>query len=285
MELSDLKIFCTVVEAGGVTRAAERLHRVPSNVTTRIRQLEDELGTSLFTREGRQLILSPAGQTLLGYAKQLSALAEAARDALDTTEPRGCLRLGSMEAAAAVRLPTPLARYHARHPEVQLELSTGPTAQLIARLLAGEIEAAIAADVEADPRLETTSAFTENLLLVAAAGHPPIRTPADVPQASLLAFPAGCAYRQRLEAWFGAQGVRPARIVELGSYHAMLGCAVAGMGVALIPESLLATFSGRAGLSEHRLAGITGRSETVLAWRAGTQSPRVKALIDLLQSP
>lgn len=285
MELSDLKIFCTVVEAGGVTRAAERLHRVPSNVTTRIRQLEDELGTSLFTREGRQLILSPAGQTLLGYAKQLSALAEAARDALDTTEPRGCLRLGSMEAAAAVRLPSPLARYHARYPEVQLELSTGPTAQLIARLLAGEIEAAIAADVEADPRLETTHAFAEELVLVAAAGHRAISTPADVPQASLLAFPAGCAYRQRLEAWFGAQGVRPARIVELGSYHAMLGCAVAGMGVALVPESLLATFSGRAGLSEHRLAGITGRSETVLAWRAGTQSPRVKALIDLLQNP
>lgn len=283
MELSDLKIFCTVVEAGGVTRAAERLHRVPSNVTTRIRQLEEELGTNLFSRDGRQLILSPAGHTLLGYAKQLNALAQAAREALNTTEPRGSLRLGSMEAAAAVRLPTPLARYHARYPAVTLELSTGPTAQLIARVLAGEIEAAIAADVQDDPRLETMPAFTEALVLVAAAGHPAIRGPEDVPQASLLAFPAGCAYRQRLETWFGALGARPARIVELGSYHAMLGCAVAGMGVALVPESLLAAFSGRAGLSEHRLAGLTGKSETVLAWRAGTQSPRIKALIALLQ--
>ncbi|MEO6017951.1 MAG: LysR family transcriptional regulator, partial [Polaromonas sp.] len=63
MNLHDLEIFTAVVEAGGVTRAAERLHRVQSNVTTRIRQLEEKLGVTLFIREGKRLHLSPSGRT------------------------------------------------------------------------------------------------------------------------------------------------------------------------------------------------------------------------------
>ncbi len=74
MDLSELRIFRAVVREGGVTRAAERLHRVQSNVTTRVRQLEDDLGTALFVREGKRLHLTPAGQTLLGYADRLLAL-------------------------------------------------------------------------------------------------------------------------------------------------------------------------------------------------------------------
>jgi DNA-binding transcriptional LysR family regulator len=74
--------FRAVVEAGGVTRAAERLHRVQSNITTRIRQLEEKLGTPLFIREGKRLHLSPAGQVLLDYAQRLLALADEARDAV-----------------------------------------------------------------------------------------------------------------------------------------------------------------------------------------------------------
>ena len=65
MDLSDLRIFVTVVEQGGVTRAAERLHRVQSNITTRIRQLEHDLGVTLFVREGRRMVLTPTGRILL----------------------------------------------------------------------------------------------------------------------------------------------------------------------------------------------------------------------------
>lgn len=65
MDLSDLKIFSAVVREGSVTRAAQRLFRVQSNVTTRIRQLEEDVGVSLFIRQGKRLHLSPAGQVLL----------------------------------------------------------------------------------------------------------------------------------------------------------------------------------------------------------------------------
>ncbi|MCP4999530.1 MAG: LysR family transcriptional regulator [Hyphomicrobiales bacterium] len=108
MELSDLKIFTAVVQEGGITRATERLNRVQSNVTTRVRQLEDRLQTKLFDRQGKRLILTPAGRTLLDYADRLLALADEAEAALQEKTPRGLFRLGSRESTAAVRLPGPL---------------------------------------------------------------------------------------------------------------------------------------------------------------------------------
>src|SRR5262245_63565922 len=104
MDLADLQIFRSVVHAGGVTRAAEQLHRVQSNVTTRVRQLESELGVDLFIREGKRLHLSAAGKLLLGYADRLLSLAQEAREAVQDIKPRGVLRLGAMESTAAVPL-------------------------------------------------------------------------------------------------------------------------------------------------------------------------------------
>jgi DNA-binding transcriptional LysR family regulator len=100
MDLSDLKIFSAVVREGSVTKAAQRLYRVQSNVTTRIRQLEEDIGVSLFIREGKRLHLSPAGQVLLEYADRLLALAEEARNAVQDPKPRGIFRLGAMESTA-----------------------------------------------------------------------------------------------------------------------------------------------------------------------------------------
>src|SRR5262245_10883722 len=105
MDLGDLRIFVAVAREGGITRAAERLHRVQSNITTRVRQLEQELGVALFIRSGKRLHLAPAGQVLLGYAERLIDLAREAREAVQDAMPRGPFRLGAMESTAAVRLP------------------------------------------------------------------------------------------------------------------------------------------------------------------------------------
>src|SRR5215471_8016021 len=154
MDLSDLNIFRSVVQAGGVTRAAERLNRVQSNVTTRVRQLEAELGVQLFIREGKRLILSPEGKLLLDYADRLLDLAQEARDAVHDAKPRGLLRLGSMESTASMRLPVPMNEYLRRYPDVKLELRTGNTTTLATALLAGELDAALLADPVADAPFE-----------------------------------------------------------------------------------------------------------------------------------
>ena len=110
LDLAALAIFRAVAQEGSVTRAAERLQRVQSNVTTRVRQLEADVSATLFLREGKRMALTAEGELLLGYADRLLALAEEARQALRPGEPGGRLRLGSMESTAASRLPAPLAR-------------------------------------------------------------------------------------------------------------------------------------------------------------------------------
>src|SRR5260370_26921208 len=124
MDLSDLHVVRSVVEAGGVTRAAEKLNRVQSNVTTRVRQLESELGVDLFVREGKRLHVSPAGKLLLDYAERLIDLAREAREAVHDAKPRGLLRLGTGEGPAAKPLPRPMNRYLSRHPPVTVAPAT-----------------------------------------------------------------------------------------------------------------------------------------------------------------
>ena len=129
MDLDDLHIFRCVVREGGVTRAANRLHRVPSNVTTRIKQFEERLGVSLFRRQGRGLALTDAGRTLLGHAERLLQMADLAEQELRSGVVRGVLRLGSLESAAGARLPPVLSAFHAQYPDVSIELQTGTTAR------------------------------------------------------------------------------------------------------------------------------------------------------------
>ncbi|TKW80431.1 MAG: LysR family transcriptional regulator [Bradyrhizobium icense] len=281
MELSDLRIFTAVVREGGVTRAAERLNRVQSNVTTRIRQLEEDLGVDLFLREGKRLHLAPAGQLLLSYADRLLALADEARASIRDPRPRGLFRLGAMESTAAVRLPGHINQYSRLHPDVTLELRIGNPVMLSGAILAGELDAALVSEPIADAPFEKMLAFEEEPVIVSAAGHPPVGRKGSFP-ATMIAFEHGCPYRKRLENWYARHGEMPERTVELGSYHAMLGCVVAGMGIALLPKSVLTTFPESKRLTVHRLPAGENRSTTVLIWRKGADSPNIAALRQIL---
>lgn len=284
MDLDDLSIFRAVVREGGITRAAEKLHRVQSNVTTRIRQLEENLGVELFIREGKRMIVSPSGLVLVDYADRLLALADEARTAVSDGTPRGRLRLGSMESTAAARIPSLLARFHGKFPEVHLELRTGATRTLVAEVIEGKLDCALVSGPINDKRIASCTAFDEELMIIAPSGHPPIRSAADVQTRTLLTFEAGCAYRQRLEAWVAASGVVAERTVELSSYHAMIGCAASGMGIALVPRSLLAKLPIDDTVSLHVLPTEIAHVATVLIYRAGPPSPSVRALVELIGS-
>ncbi len=281
MDLSDLRIFSAVVREGGVTPAARRLHRVQSNVTTRIRKLEDELGVQLFIRKGKRLHLAQAGQVLLDYADRMLALSEEALAAVSDTRPRGLFRLGSMESTAAVRLPELLTAYNKRYPEVELELRTGNPTELATAVLAGELDAAFAADPAADAQFDKVAAFREEPVIVAGAGHPPIGKKGGLPK-TIIVFEQGCPNRKRLEEWYAGRGEMPERTIELASYHAMLGCVVAGMGAALIPRSVLSTFPEAKRLSVHTMPRGANSARTFLFWRKGAASPNVKALAEML---
>ncbi len=281
MELSDLRIFRAVVDEGGITRAAEKLLRVQSSVTTRIKRLEEDLDTPLFLRQGKKLHLTPAGHTLLDYAKRLQALADETRTAVQDPRPRGVFSLGAMESTAAVRLPLPLSEYYRRFPEVDLQLRTGNPTQLATAILAGEIEAALVAEPVAEGRFEHITAFEEDLIMVARKDHPPIGETGPLPP-TIIAFEQGCPHRKRLETWYEQRGDMPRHTIQLSSYHAMLGCVVVGMGVALIPGSVLDTFPQNHLLSRHEPPAGLNKAATLLIWRKDAISPKIGALIDVL---
>lgn len=281
MDLSGLRIFCAVVREGGVSSAAERLNRVQSNITKRVQQLEADLGTPLFIRSGKRMHLTPAGQMLLNYADRILALSEEARNAVQDPRPRGVFRLGAMESTAAVRLPGPLTEYHRYYPDVVLELRTGNPQVLATAILEGELDAALVAEPVADAPFEKMCAFIEELVIVSAVDHPSIDRQGIFPEA-MIAFEHGCPHRRRLEAWYERRGGMPRRTIELGSYHAMLGCAVAGMGIALLPKSVLTTFPEHGRLKVHPLPPAENQAETVLIWRKGAGSPNIHALQEML---
>ena len=272
MDLVALQIFKAVAESGGVTRAAARLHRVQSNVTTRVKQLEAQLGTPLFHRHKGRLTLSAEGRVLLGYAERLLRLSAEAETALRDGTPRGLLRFGSLESTAAVRLPALLGRYHRAWPEVQLQLVTGTTGDLVARVLNGELEAAFVAEPFTAQGLDALHAFTEELVLIAPRG---LREFGHVP---VLAFAAGCSYRLRLQTWLQRSGIAPTRVMEYGSYHAIVACVAAGAGIALVPRSILGAVRHDAGLDLHPLPHDMAHAKTMLVWRTGHRSQTLDAL-------
>jgi len=281
MELSDLHIFRTVVREGGIVRAARRLNRVPSNITTRIKQLEASIGVQLFTRERHRLTLSQSGERLLVYADRMLLLSEEARSVLSDTAPAGVLRLGALESTAASRLPAILAAYHKAYPDVSVELITGTNDALTAAVIDRRVEGAFVAEAPSNKELAYQPLFRERLVIISAASHAPIRRPQDVDGDSVIVFPNGCYYRRVLQRWLGERRLPSIRVLELGSYHAIVACVASGTGIALAPESVLETVL-HAAVTRHALPKVHSEVVTPLIWRASEQSPALVALRELL---
>lgn len=282
MDLAALEIFRTVATEGSVTRAAERLGRVQSNVTTRVQQLEEQLGATLFLREGKRMVLTPAGESLRGYADRLLALAEEARQSVHPGQPGGRLRLGAMESTAAARLPKPLAQLHAQWPGLVLELSTAPSRQLVEQVLAHSLDCALVAwpppGVDADAPVEHQAVFAESLLLALPADHPPVAVPQDLQVHTLAAFGNGCTYRRMGESFMQQRNGTPPQVLELASYHAILACVAAGRCAGVVPQAVIDLVREPPALRLVQLAGCN----TVLVRRRGYQSPALDALLGAL---
>ncbi|HCU2033126.1 TPA: LysR family transcriptional regulator [Pseudomonas aeruginosa] len=266
MDLSSLEIFRAVAREASVTRAAQQLQRAQSNVTTRIRQLEEDLGVGLFLRDGKRMSLTERGSEFLAYAEQLLALADEARQSMHPAEPGGRLRLGSMESTAASRLPALLATYHKACPRVALEVSTGTSRALFDGVRARRLDCAL---VAAGPGwagelngsgLRGEPLFREELLMILPAEHPPVHDVAEVRLRTLAGFARGCTYRQLAEDSLGT----PLTVQEVGSYHAILACVAAGACVGVLPRSVLQLL-GTPPLRSLPLAEV----DTWLVWREG----------------
>ncbi len=281
IDLESLKIFRTVVDEGGVVRAANKLNRVQSNVTKRIRQLEEHLGTRLFRRDGRSIRLSAEGHNLLTYADRLLRLADETVSEMRTGKPKGVFKLGSLESTAGSRLAPILSRYHGAYPDVVVELATGTTGALVTRVMNFELEAAFVSEPFTAPSLQTRPVFEEQLVLVTSKAIGEVSGPADLGRSTLIAFPQGCSYRRRIEEWLGIANMMPERIMEFGSYQAMIACVAAGTGFAVVPKSVLDTLRATKSVRQHALPKRFSRNRTHIVWHSDP-SPSLRGLLSLL---
>jgi DNA-binding transcriptional LysR family regulator len=236
VELNELRIFKAVAEEGSVSRAARRLNYVQSNVSARIRQLEENLNISLFHRKSRGVVLTPVGHVFLDYAKRIISLSDEAMHVVqERDEPVGMLTIGSMEATAVVHLPPILSEYHCRCPLVDLNLLTGTSEQVLTYLLDYRVDGAFVGGIVDHPDLFGEVIIQEELVMAVAKGKSPFD---KKERQTILVFRKGCAFRARLEAWLQESGILPYRIMEFSSVESILGCVLSGLGMTFLPRSV-----------------------------------------------
>ncbi|KOC90795.1 putrescine utilization regulator PtrR [Winslowiella iniecta] len=283
MNLSQLEMFTAVAETGSISAAAKQVHRVPSNVTTRIRQLETDLGVELFIRESHRLRLSPAGHSLLQYSKQILSLVSEARQAVTGEAPQGTFTLGALESTAAVRIPGLLAEYNRNYPRILLDLSTGPSGTMLDGVLEGKLSAAFIDGPVTHPAIDGMPVFDEEMVIIGPAKQKPFTRAREVSGVNIYAFRANCSYRRHFENWFHADQATPGKIYEMESYHGMLACVIAGAGLAMLPRSMLNSMPG----NEQVVVCVPEEPwrwlSTWLIWRRGVKTPQLEVMIELLQ--
>lgn len=268
MDVADLRVFEAVSRNGSMNRAAQELHTVQSNVTARIRALEEELGVSLFQRHARGVLTTPAGQRILPFVGRITKLLTDARTAAqDDGVPSGPLHLGSLETTTALRLSPLLSHFAKAHPAVQFMVTTGTTRKLLDDVIACRLEGAFVAGPVAHPQLHEEVIFQEELVLVTSRA---IRAPedlVDIADLKTIVFQIGCSYRQRLESHLADMGLVTAKPLEFGSLDAIISCVSAGVGVTLLPKGVVADAWRNGDVAVHELPPERSRVDTLFVRR------------------
>ncbi len=273
MNSVDLKFFQAVVRANSIGGAAGVLHTVQSNVTARIKSLEEEIGTPLFHRSRRGVTLTATGIQLVPFAERVGELLdEAKRVVTDRDTPSGLLRIGSMETTAALRLPPILIRYAAEYPEVDVLVEAAPTEQLVGEVIARKLDGAFVSGPIAHPELKTLSIVEEELVVISSLRFrelSDLKTLTESPALKVLAFRSGCAYRRRMDTFLATCGATNVRWMELGTMDGIIGCVAAGVGVAMLPRGVVQHAAADGRVVIHQLPDDLRSATTVFVTRSG----------------
>lgn len=236
MDTGLLKVFLAVAEEGSISKAAQSLNYVQSNVTARIQQLEQELKTPLFYRHSRGITLTSAGRTFMEYTvKILNLLDEAKLAVLDSPVPTGSISVGS-DTTAAVWLPAILSTYRGCYPDVEVHLKVGRAGELLESVLQHNVQGALMDGPVEHPELVQELLIQERIGLVIpdTMDYQGIRSVHDK---TLLMLNSECLYRSRLESWLAEEGGRLGKVMEFGTMEGLLGCVRAGIGYGVLPLS------------------------------------------------
>lgn len=248
-DLELLHTFVAVVDAGGFTKAGERVNRTQSTVSQQIRKLEDQLGRPLLLRQraSKHIELTEDGERLIGYARRLVSLALEAHSVLCSGDETGVVKLGVPEDFDVQRLMGLLSGFAREHPRIRLDTVNGLSVDLHARLESKEIDLALVKrDLPARQGQKSETALAswpEQVNWVAGCEVSVIDDP--VP---LVVYPQGCIYRNRIVHALESSGRRWRVAFASQSLVGIQAAVSAGLGISLLPTSAM--------LADHRLLSV-----------------------------
>lgn len=292
MELRQLEHFVAVAEDGSFTRAARRLGYVQSALSVSIQSLERELSVRLLDRTTHRVSLTDAGRTLLPAARSTLAEATGLRDeaAAINGVVRGRLRIGLMQAFTVLNVPRLLGQFRRAHPQVELTLrpSGGGAAELVSAVATGELDLAFVAVADLPRGLLALPLASESLCLISAETDAPshqgqmkLRGLAD---ASFVDFPVGWGIRTIVDRAFAQLGVHRRVGIEVADTSMCVQLVREGLGVALLPESLISgTPGGSDGLHVQGVTPAPRWDLAVVTRGEASLSPAAAAFIGLLE--
>jgi DNA-binding transcriptional LysR family regulator len=231
LDLELLRSFVSVVDAGGFTRAGERVHRTQSTVSQQIKRLEEDVGQPLLNRSGKDVTPTEAGERLLSYARRLLALEEEARDVLARPGNEGAVRLGVPEDFAAYRLAKLLAAFARSHPSLRLDVRANQSTYLKRDLERGDLDLALFKRDAGEKG--GIAVWPERVHWVTSKSHPIRAKTGSVP---LIGFPAGCLYRARAIHALESGGRAWHMAYTSSNLSGIQAAVAAGMGLSILSE-------------------------------------------------
>ncbi|MBN9527174.1 MAG: LysR family transcriptional regulator [Alphaproteobacteria bacterium] len=276
-----LRTFLAIARHGNVTRAAAEVHLAQSSVSDQLQTLEAELGAALFQRTRAGLVLTPAGETLVPYAREMLDLADVARAAI-RAQP-GRLVVGTLETIAAARMGPWLAGFRASHPGIEIEVRIAGSGTLLEQLGQGEIDIAVCFDTgQADERFAMRRLGDEPLVLITAPDRTAPRDLAALAGADFVATERGCAYRHLFDKAFADAGLdAPKPAAEVGSISLIAALVTGGTGIGLVPRLGVAGAIERGEVRAAPWPGRVGAVSLSMLWRRRRVQPAaLKALLD-----
>ncbi|WP_019902900.1 LysR substrate-binding domain-containing protein [Methylobacterium sp. 77] len=253
LDMDVLRSFVVGIDLGSFAKAASRLGRSPSAISLQLRKLEDQVGHALVQKQGRGLVLTEAGETMLGYARRLLDLNDAALSALGSPALSGWIRIGLPQDFAETWLPDTLGRFSRLHPSVRIDVHVDRNAVLRSRLDTGELDLALLWDEDASDQRGVVIGTLPMAWIGPRGGvqrNPDL--PLSVPL-SLVLFGSPCIFRHAATTALDAAGI-PWQISFSSPGLTGLWAAVsAGLGLTLrtphgLPGSLKALDPQEAGL-------------------------------------
>jgi len=232
LDVESLRTFMTVLDLGGMTRAAEALDVSQSAVSWKIKRLEERVGRDLLIRDGRSLRPSLDGRELLGYARSIVATHDEAVSRLESSELAGTVKLGTTEEISAARMCDVLARFNRIHSAAEIEFAVDVSHRLDKMLKRGELDVAVMQVLPDECSASDTILWQDKLMWVSAADWT-----YETGRVPLVTFGDGGFYRSLAEEMLHAAGIKTSIAFSGPSISSVLGAAEAGLGVAVLAES------------------------------------------------